>query len=230
MIRPTELERKMGRLMRGPDDHPLADDPPADPSLVSEPPKDEPPKDEPPADDPPKDEPPKDEPPKDDEPPVEPLKVEDLKLPEGFEMVPELGNKFVEVVNNAELSPQERANALLALHSETIQAAEETRSKAWDDMQTEWKDAVKADPDVGGAKMQPALTNIGKLINEFGDGELKGVFDLTGAGNNVHMIKFLDKIANVLTEGNFFKAGVPSSGNNSVEAKAARMFPTANKG
>jgi hypothetical protein len=44
------------------------------------------------------------------------------------------------------------------------------------------------------------------------------------------MIKFLNTIADKLTEGNFFKAGSPSGGVDTFEAKAQRMFPTANKG
>lgn len=216
----------MGRLMRSPEGH---DDPPAS-SLVSDPPADppaDPPKaEEPPADPPKADDPPKPaEPPKEEPPVVEPLTTEQLVLPEGFEASPELTGKFVEIINGDQ-SPVDKANALLALHGETLTAASEASSKAWDDMQTEWKDAAKADPDIGGAKLQPALTGIGKLVDEFGSPELRNVFSLTGAGNNVHMIKFLDKIANVLTEGNFFKASNPSASANDPDAAAKRMFPS----
>jgi hypothetical protein len=224
-IRPTSLERQVGRLLRSPEGH---DEPPANPSLVNPP---EPPPVEPPV---PPVEPPVDpnapkppEPPKPpEEPPaaVEPLTLENLTLPEGFEAQPELSTKFLEILNG-DLSPKDRADALLALHGETLTAASEAGSKAWDDMQTQWKDEVKSDPDIGGAKLQPALTNIGKLLDEFGDDQLKPLFDTTGAGNNVHMIKFLNKIAGVLTEGNFFKAGSPSG--NDPDAAAKRMFPSA---
>lgn len=213
-IRPTSLERRAGRLLRSPDgEH---DDPPADPSLVNN---------EPPKDEPPKEEPPKEEPPKEEPPAAEPLTVEQLKIPEGFEVQPELSGKFLEILNGDQ-SPLDRANALLALHGETLNAASEASSKAWDDMQTEWKDEVKADPTVGGAKLQPTLNNIGKLINEFGNDELRSVFDTTGAGNNVHMVKFLNTIAEKLTEGNFFTASAPSGGSD-ADATAKRMFPSA---
>lgn len=156
---------------------------------------------------------------------VVPLTVEDIKLPEGFELQPDLTSKFVELFNG-EMDPKEKAQALVDLHTETIRKASEASSEAWDNMQTEWKDAVKADPDIGGAKLQPTLTNVGKLLDEFGTPDLKDVFDLTGAGNNIHMIKFLNVIANKLTEGSYQPGGNPSNAADSEEAKAQRMFPS----
>jgi hypothetical protein len=224
-IKPTMLERSLGRFLRSPEGHGDPDPAPTpDPSLVNPTPTPEPdPKPEPTPEPEPK---PKEGDPEPEPTPVEPLTVEQLTLPEGFELQPELSNKFIEILNDSELSPQDRANALLALHSETLTTASEAGSKAWDDMQTEWKDAAKADPDIGGAKLQPTLTNIGKLLDEFGDKEVRDVFDLTGAGNNVHMIKFLNKIADKLTEGNFFTAGNPAGGGDDPNAAARRMFPS----
>lgn len=216
----------MGRLMKGPDGDHGVDDPPADPSLITDP-ANEPPK----QDDPPK----IDEPSKQDDPPKqedelkapEPLTVEQLTAPEGFEITAETAAPFLEILNNNELSVQDRANALIGLHTKALADASEASSKAWDDTQTKWKDEAKSDPDVGGEKLQPALTGIGKLLDEFGDKDTRDVFDLTGAGNNVHMIKFLSKVANVLNEGDYFKAASPNKGNDPNSA-AKRMFPSAN--
>jgi hypothetical protein len=36
-------------------------------------------------------------------------------------------------------------------------------------VQTEWKDAVKADPELVVRKLQPTLANIRKLLDEFGN-------------------------------------------------------------
>ncbi len=216
----------MGRLMRGPDDHPPADPAPT-PSLVNESDPNAPPADPnaPPADPnaPPADPnaPPKPAEPPAPEPKAEPLTMEALTVPEGFELQPELAGEFL----NGEQAPQDRANALLALHGKVLEAASEASSKEFEDTQTAWKDEVKADPEIGGAKLQPVLANIGKLVGEFGTPELKNVFDLTGAGNNIHMVKFLDKIAGVLTEGNYFKAGTPGGGND-PDAAAKRLYPS----
>lgn len=222
-IQPTTAERKAGRLMRGPDP-----DPEPTPTLVTEPPVDGGPATPVPADPNAAPAPPPVEPAKPVEPPAppaEPLTVENLTLPEGLELPPELGNKFVEILNG-EMEPKDRANALIALHGETIRNALEADSKAWDTMQTEWRDAAKADTDIGGDKLQPTIANVRKLLDEFGNKDVSEVFDFTGAGNNVHMIKFLNTLADKLTEGNFFKAGQPSSLENDPNAGAKRMFPS----
>lgn len=156
--------------------------------------------------------------------PVVPLTVDDLTIPEGYEVVEPLRDKFLEILNG-DLSPKDRASALLALHKDTIDAAQEAGSTAWNTTQDEWKAEAKADPDVGGAKLQPALANIAKLIDEYGTTELRGVFDLTGAGNNVHVIKFLSKMADQLTEGNHLTPRLPG-GDLTAEQKAQRMYPS----
>jgi len=211
-LRPTNLERKLGRLLRSPEGH--DDPPPDDPSLVNEPPKDEPPKDEPP----------KDEPPKDEPPVVEPLKIEDFKAPEGFEIQPEMATEFLEILNG-QMEPKDRAQALLDLHAKTISAALEKDSEAWDTLQTQWRDEAKNDPEIGGNKLQPTLTSIGKLLDEFGTKEVRTAFDMTGAGNNVHVIKFLNNIAAKLTEGGF-TPGTGPRGDLTEEEKAQRLFPS----
>lgn len=225
-IRPTSLERQVGRLLRSPEGHeePAVVEEPK--SLVNEPEKTEEVKTEDTKVEESKTEEKKEEV-KTEETKVEPLTVEKLLVPEGFELQPEMANEFLEILNGDQ-SPEDRANALLALHSKTLTAASEASSEAWDSMQEEWKNEVKADPDVGGTKLQTTLTNIGKLVDEFGDDQLKPLFATTGAGNNIHMIKFLNKIANVLTEGNFFKAGTPG-GQDDPDAAAKRLFPSATK-
>lgn len=148
------------------------------------------------------------EPQADDPAPAEPaaepaahvdLTVESLALPEGFVLDETIAPEFISVANELKLSP-EQANKLIELHAKTQQQALEADSSAWDATQKEWKDAVQNDPDIGGVKLQPALTNIGKLIDEYGSKEFREIMDLTGAGNNVHFVKFLAKIADKLTE------------------------------
>lgn len=161
---------------------------------------------------------PEDKPAEQAEAPV-PLTVEDIVLPEGFTADESLQTEFVELMNNTELSPKDRANALVALQAKAITAASEASSAAWTEMQDQWRGEVKADL---GDKLEPTLSAVGKLITEYGSPELVGVFDLTGAGNNLHVIKFLSTIASKLTEGGY-TSGMPAA----TETTAAeRMFPS----
>ena len=150
------------------------------------------------------------------------LTADNVKLPEGFEAHSETLTSFLDIMNDNKLEPGARAQALVDLQAKVLTQASEANSAAWDTLQTQWQDEVKADPDVGGAKLQQSLASVGKLVDQFGSPELRQVFDTTGAGNNVHVVKFLSKIASQLTEGG------PSLGMPSGQAAdaASRMFPS----
>jgi len=171
------------------------------------------------------------EPPKTDEPPKqeptapEPLTMESIKLPEGFTVDEEISNNFLEVMNDAKLTPGERAQKLIDLQAGLMAKAAEANYKAWSDMQTQWQDEVRADPEIGGEKLAPALGEISKLVDTYGSPELRQALDLTGAGNNPHVIKFLHKIAKDLGEGGPV-LGAPSQSKDSL---ADRLYPSMKK-
>ena len=153
---------------------------------------------------------------------VAPVTVEALKLPDGFTPDETSMKSFVELLNNKDLSSAERAQGLIDLQTRLQTQASEAASEAWNTLQTTWQAEVKADPDVGGAKLQTSLASIGKLVQEYGTDDLRTVFDSTGAGNNVHVVKFLTKIAAKLTEGSHV-SGDPAG---MAADAASRMFPS----
>lgn len=156
-----------------------------------------------------------------------PLTAEDLAIPEGFEVVDEIRDKFLDVINDREMSANDRANALIELQAETIRQASERISEAWTQQRKAWVEEVKADPEIGGDKLEPTMGKISKLLNEFGDPNLREqVFDITGAGDHPLMIKFLAKVADALSE------GTPVSGDAGGDklSLAERMYPSMRKG
>lgn len=159
--------------------------------------------------------------PKEPEAPVV-LSADDITLPEGFTLDEPMRDEFLGIMNNNELDAKGRSDALVGLYSKALTAASEANSNAWATMQTEWQEAVKTDPEIGGAKFEASLTKVGKLVEEFGSNELREVFDMTGAGNNVHVVKFLAKLADNLTEGGF-TAGNPTT---APADAASKMFPS----
>jgi hypothetical protein len=149
-----------------------------------------------------------------------PITVEDLVLPEGFTTTDELKTEFVETINKlADLGPKERAEALLNLQAKALTAASEASSAAWSTMQDQWRDEVKADL---GDKLQPTLDSINRLVKEFGTPQLTEALALTGAGNNLQVIKFLGAVAEKMTEGGY-SAGAPSGAETTA---AQRMYPS----
>lgn len=121
------------------------------------------------------------------------------------------------------MSHKDRTQALTSLYEKAALAASEASSKQWSDTQTAWQNEVKADPEIGGDKLPATLSAVNKLVTEYGSDKLPEVFALTGAGNHPEMIKFLNKIANVLTEGRPIQATAPV---NSESTAAERLFPS----
>lgn len=146
----------------------------------------------------------------------------DLKLPEGFEADAPIQEKFIGILNDDKLSPADRANALVNLQAEAAKAMSERANQQWEDFNTAMVNETKADPTVGGAALEANLAAISTLINTHGSPELRQVMDTSGAGNNVHVVKFLTKIAGLLGEGKP-AAGLPTGGE---KTQAERMFPT----
>jgi hypothetical protein len=163
--------------------------------------------------------------PKTDPEPVEfvPLTAADITIPEGLEVNEALVSEALTIVNNRELSPKDQLQGLIDLQAKLAKEASEGISKTWEDTQKRWQDEVKADPTIGGDKLPTTLAAVNKLVGEYGSPELVEAFALTGAGNNVHVIKFLNNVAGKLLEGSVVSATSPA---NQEEDRAARMFPS----
>lgn len=156
-----------------------------------------------------------------------PLTAEDITMPEGLEVNEAIRDEALTIINNRELSPKEQLQGLIDLQGKLAKEASDTISETWTNTQKEWQDAVKADPTIGGDKLPTTLAAVNKLVSEYGSPELVETFALTGAGNNVHVIKFLNSIAGKLLEGGAVPASSPS---NQGEDAASRMFPSMKKG
>lgn len=164
-----------------------------------------------------------------------PLTVESFTIPEGMEAAPdEVKQEFVDILNDAEKSPQERAQALVDLQSKLMtQAAEDLRS-AWDEQQSAWQKEVEKDPELGGTKMSENLAQVSKLIDTYGSTQsdatkraeevdaLRKALDYTGAGNHPAIIKFLFRVSKDLSEGGPV-SGQPAPTSQSL---AQKMFPS----
>jgi len=156
-------------------------------------------------------------------PAPEPITWEALKLPETLTVNEPIQKSFLEIVNK-DMTPLERSQALLDLHGQVAKEFSDSATAEWNKIQDEWVAAAKADPDIGGDKLDPALGRISKLVDEFGTPELRAAFDLTGAGNNPHVIKFLHNVALKLTEGGP-AGGSPAKGPADL---AKTLFPSMN--
>lgn len=152
-----------------------------------------------------------------------PLTASDITFPEGIEVNEAVRDEALAIVNNRELSPKDQLQGLINLQAKLAEEASEGISKTWEDTQKAWQDEVKADPTIGGDKLPTTLAAVNKLVTEYGSNELVEAFALTGAGNNVHVIRFLNSIAGKLLEGGVVSATAPV---NQAGDAASRMFPS----
>ena len=157
---------------------------------------------------------------------VTPFKLEEIKLPDGFVIDETVSKPFVEIVNKYGLG-RDAVAELTALQATAMKNVSDGGTKAWSDMQEKWTGEVKADPEIGGEKLPEVLGSISKLVDKYGTPDLRSAMDVTGAGNNPHVIRFLAKVAKDLGEGKFVPAGDPALGKKSA---AERLFPNQNPG
>lgn len=148
------------------------------------------------------------------------LTSEDFTLPDGMVANEPLQKEFLEIMNK-DMDAKERTQALIDLQGKTNQEALETARNVWKELQDKWTEEVKADPDIGGDKLEATQTVIAKSLEEFGNKDVREAFVLTGAGNNPHIVRYIHKMAVALGEGKPV-SGTPST----VEASQAEtLFP-----
>lgn len=172
---------------------------------------------------------PKEEPKVEAEPPAEPLALDKLTIPEGVQIDPVLGKSFTDILNNAELKPAERAQALLDLQVEAAKQASEKASEAWGTQRQTWRDQVTADPEIGGAKLEENLGKVSKLLDAYGTPDLRQAFDDLGAGDHPAIVGFLVKLANAHGESTP-AIGAPPTAQLTEAERAARMYPSMSQG
>lgn len=128
-----------------------------------------------------------------------------LKLPEGFSTDDKVLGSFTALLADTKMSGQERAQALLDMHTSALQAAAEMPSKAWNEVTMNWHKEIAQDRTIGTGDLKNPLkadvkTAIAKVLDKYGGEDLRSALDITGAGHNPAMIRFVNKIAPLLVE------------------------------
>lgn len=160
------------------------------------------------------------EPPKEGEAKPEPAKATPsfdatkLQLPEGMKTDDPVFKDFTSTFADEKLGPQERGQKLIDLYNKAVTGLREQTLKVWNDTNEAWKNEVRKDAEIGGAKFEATKTTITKAIDSLGP-ELSVAFrqglDATGAGNHPAIWKGLAKLAERLTEGGHVSGNPPAS-------------------
>jgi hypothetical protein len=112
--------------------------------------------------------------------------------------------KFSTFAAEAKLT-QEQAQSLADIYFEgqesLVNQLATANQKAWDTTIDTWKAEIDTDPVIGGDKSKAAMEVIGKVLDEYGTADARRAFEVTGAGWNPHIARFMHKMALALTEG-----------------------------
>lgn len=151
-----------------------------------------------------------------------------VTLPEGFSVPEKTMAEFSGILSDAALTPQERGQKLLDLYASNLQAqataAGEANAQAWQKLNDEWRTAAMALPEFAGkAEAEIGAVKQGLLAAGATPDFFKAL-DLTGAGNNPHVLQVLHKLTLPYREGKPIGGGA----NRPVTAadRAAKMYPT----
>ena len=152
-------------------------------------------------------------------PAVEPLKAEDITFPEGVVADEAAMTGFLELMNDTEISPAERAQKLIDLQLSIAEDAGKASQALWDKTQSDWQAEALALPEIGGDQLPKTLANIKSGLDKLGaTKETYAALNFTGAGNHPLIIQILSKATAHLVEGAPLKDGVDTAKGNLSQA------------
>lgn len=154
-----------------------------------------------------------------------PYTAESIKLPEGVTIDESLRDGFIQFANERKLAP-EVVNHLVELQVGAVRAASEKASTQWAETQQQWRSEVEKHATFGGEKLAPVLGKISEFIDAHSSNPaaFRQMMDITGAGNNVHVIELLSKAAEIVSEGK--PVPTPSPSGSVGNDLAALLYPT----
>jgi hypothetical protein len=154
-------------------------------------------------------------------PPAEGEKVEEVKAeapaeytftaPEGVELDAEQTAQFTAIAKELKL-PAEAAQKIVDLATK----AEVARVAAFTATVQGWAAEVKADPVLGGDKLEASLA-VAKRAIDLGPPELKTLLQTTGLGNHPAVVKWAHTVGKALSPDKFVQGGSAPAGNKSAE-------------
>lgn len=161
---------------------------------------------------------------------AKPIEYKDFTLPKDVVLDPKLLSEIKVDFANAKLT-QEQAQGLVDKHVAAVKASVESNVAAFNQMQTEWRNEVMADPQIGGANFESkTVPAIAKAIDTFCPDEAsrkayRDAMTLTGMGNNPAHVRFMARLGASLMEGQPASGAPPVKGPKTFDSIASNIYP-----
>lgn len=156
----------------------------------------------------------------------------DLKIADGFTVNDAALTDAKAIFTEAQVPP-EAAQKLLDLYTTNLKTATEqlaaTHQEQFTALNQRWIDSTNALPEMQGEAKKQTLAILGRTMDEFGSPEAREAFNLTGAGNNPHIVKYILSLAQAVVEGGPTPPGAPATGDpRKGKSLGQRLYPNSN--
>ena len=110
--------------------------------------------------------------------------------------------------------------------AEQVARAQSEPYRLWHDTQKAWQAEIKADPEIGGAKLAENVSFAARAIDALGGEDLRTALNITGAGNNPAIVRAMIKMGRMMADPTSLSTGKPANGARprSAEQTARDMY------
>ena len=150
----------------------------------------------------------------------------ELSMQEGFVLDEAVMAEFEPLLKEAKVSA-ETAQKFADLHMKQMVAAREADKSMYADEVKRWVSELKADPEIGGAKLNENLAYGANVIKKYGSDDVKRVLNETGLGSHPAIVKMLVKVGRAISEDKFLDGSTASkevSREREINSTAALLF------
>lgn len=149
----------------------------------------------------------------------------DFTMPEGVVMDPALGTDLTALAKELNL-PQDKAQKLVDIGVKQAQAFATAMETSVNAAKTQWLGEVRADPEIGGAKLTENMVIAKRAVVAFGTPALVGLLNQTGLSQHPEMLRLLTRVGAAISEDTLVDGGgSPAGGKPAVRDHAKRLYP-----
>ena len=154
------------------------------------------------------------------------IEMDAFKLREGFEVNDAMSTKFLEVMNDKDLSRVEMGQKLIEIQADAMEEMSQAINQSYIDTRTEWREGIEKHPEFGGDKLEANNAEVSKVVDKYGSDDFREMLALTGSGDHLEMYQFLMNVAKDMNEGTLISGGPNSQ---APTTQAERLYPNQGK-
>lgn len=157
-------------------------------------------------------------------PTQQPVEIE-IKVPDGVQVDEAVLGKFKPLAQEIGLDSA-KAQKVVDLYIEAQNGFASKAEAAWNETKEKWREAVKQDPEIGGAKFNETVAMARRAIDKFGGPALKQVLNDLGIGNHPEVVRFAYRIGKAISEDSVAGAAGSAPALSDEEAMLRKAFPS----